>query len=270
MQALKAVKTPVSLAFVPVVVGALFLAAPHVHLPAGAVDVLTFGGACSTAIVALVLLSRAPVYGRVRLPLGLVAAVALGGIALSRTSSPVAVIAIGAALVTIAHLVGDFIGSHIEHPGHILPACVVAACIDVTSVFHPSGPTHAVIASPRALALLAISFPVLGTSQHAPVIGIGDLLFISLLLGVARAHSIRWWKVALAAMAGVGLAGFASAMFEAAVPALPAIGAATIVGVREMRSLRPKDRRVSVYFMIGAVVLASVTLASRFLLAPPS
>jgi hypothetical protein len=34
-----------------------------------------------------------------------------------------------------------------------------------------------------------------------------------------------------------------------------------------MRILRPKDRRVAWIFMVGAVLFAVVTLASRFLLA---
>ncbi len=263
-----------SLALAPAVVAGMSLLAPHVRLPESAVDLLTFAGACLTALGAVVLLSRSPVPDRARLALGLLSAATIVAVAWTRSSSALSAVAIAAALISLAHVVGDFIGSHIEHPGHILPACVVASCIDITSVFHPSGPTHAVIESPRALALLAMSFPVLGTHQHAPVIGIGDLLFVSLLLGVARTHAIRWWKVALAAVAGVALAGAASATvplvapnLPAAVPALPAIGLATLLGVREMRTLRRKDRRVAWVFMTGAVVLAAVTLSSRFLLA---
>jgi hypothetical protein len=263
-----------SLLVAPVVIGSVSAMAPHVELGPFAVDLLTFAGACITSLGAITLLSRAPLEGKARIATSLAAAATLAIIALLHARSALAVVAVATALVALAHTVGDFIGSHIEHPGHILPACVVASCIDITSALHPSGPTHAVIASPKALAMLAVSFPVIGTSQHAPVIGIGDLLFVSLLLGTARTHGIRWWKVALAALVGVALAGAASATLQevapdlpGAVPALPAIGAATVLGVRPMRILRPKDRRVAWIFMVGAVLFAAVTLASRFLLA---
>lgn len=248
----------------PAVVGAASLVAPRIPAPPAVGDLATFACATLTALSAITALSRAPVPTERRVIILALAAACLALAGFSHALSLPTVAAVAFALVAIGHGVGDFIGSHIEHPGHILPACVVAACIDVTSVLHPSGPSHAVLASPRALSLLTVSFPVFGAAAVAPVIGIGDLLFIALLLGVARTHGLRWWKVAVAAALGVAFAGFLSGMLDRAVPALPLIGAATIGMVHEMRALRRKDRKLAWAFMAGAVALCALALVARF------
>jgi hypothetical protein len=147
----------------------------------------------------------------------------------------------------------------------LLPASIVAASADVISVLSPHGPTRTVASDERALSLLAVSFPVPGTSLAAPALGVGDVLFVALLLAAARAHALSPIRVALLCAIGVALAGVASAMLGAAVPALPAIVAVVLVGVPGARRLRRKDRTVALVASGVAVALAAAVLVRHAL-----
>src|SRR5690606_19994305 len=110
--------------------------------------------------------------------------------------------------------------------------------------------------SKRALAVLALPFPVLGTDDVVPTLGAGDLVFVGLILGVAAKHGISRFRTYVAAMVGVLLAGLASALLEAAVPALPAIGLAALVGIPQARAVPPRDRKVATVAVVAAATLA--------------
>src|SRR5262249_16797564 len=99
-------------------------------------------------------------------------------------------IGVNTALVALAHSLGGSIGRRVAHPGHLLPACAVAAAADAASVLFPGGPSHAIASSERALSLALVAFPVPGTRALAPSIGFGDLVFLALVLGTAATHRL--------------------------------------------------------------------------------
>src|SRR5688572_16813604 len=76
----------------------------------------------------------------------LVLVVAAWAAGLPRWAIPVQVLG----LVGIAHAAGSLIGRRVEHPGHVLPACAVAAAADIASVLSPEGPSNAVAKSESA------------------------------------------------------------------------------------------------------------------------
>ena len=252
----------------PGVIGTTALLAPHVSPAASTADLIAFVGATATSLVALVLLSRGLLPAKVRIALGVLAPAGVGLLALRWIPMLPSIVLIAAFLVAFAYVLGDLIGSHIEHPGHLLPACVVASIADVTSVLHPSGPSHAVISNERTLGLMTVSFPVLGSDAFAPTIGVGDLLFIALLMAAARRHQLPWLRTAWLCAAGIAAAGAASYYLNRAIPALPPIGLAVIAGLPASRSLRRKDRPVATLFMFGAALVAGVLVASRYLPSP--
>jgi hypothetical protein len=267
----------------PVVLGAAAFVSPRVHVGSSVADLVAFFGATSTSLIALLLLSRGQLPKVASLTLGLASPAIVLTLSLLqadpmfvpawwacvisavRVPPVVGFVLVSACLVAFAHALGHWIGSNIEHPGHLLPACVVASIADLVSVLHPSGPSHAVIQSDKALSLLAVSFPVLSTRQVSPTIGVGDLLFIALLLAAARRHDLSWKRMAWALAAGIMVAGAASYFFETAIPALPSIGLAVVLAFGEARKLRARDRRLASIFMVGAAVLAGVLIASRYL-----
>jgi hypothetical protein len=128
---------------------------------------------------------------------------------------------------------------------------------------HPRGLTHAIVESERALSRLAISFPVATTHAFAPVLGVGDLLFAALALGVAAQHRLSVPRMAGLIAMGVLVAGALAAYFEAAIPALIPMAAAIVLGLPAARRLQPQDRRpTQIAAIVSVAVVAAVLLRS--------
>jgi hypothetical protein len=243
-------------------IGALI--APRLVVSEGVAAALTFAGGAAAGLAALTVAARADLAPRAAALLA-TGGLALVGVAVVLASRPVtAVVLVDLGLVCVAHAAGGSIGRRVAHPGHLLPACAVAAAADLASVIHPSGPSHAIAASERALSVLTIGFPVPGTHAVAPALGLGDVVFLALIFGVVAAHRLSLARAVVAAAGGLAVAGLLAARFEAAVPALVPLGAAVLAGVPEARRLRPEDRRTAVVAVgIAAAVVVGVLLSPR-------
>ncbi len=227
-------------------------------------DQLTYLGSVFTISTTLYVLSYTK---STRLWFGFILFALLSLLIVSLTDSPgvAAFVMIGTALMTIGHGIGGMIGSRIQHPGHLLPACVVAASFDIASVIHPQGPSHALVSSEHALPWLTLSFPVFGARAFSPNVGIGDVVFAALLLGAAARHGLSRPRFVALITAGLIIAGQLAALLQQAIPALPIIGICIVVGVAPARIMRRKERRVAFWFMAASVTLALGVIASRFL-----
>jgi hypothetical protein len=247
----------------PAVVGIAALALPHVHMDAGGASVVVFGGSASITVLALAITAASRVPLSSRLATAIIAAIALGAFAFAGVNSTTAAVVVDTALVALAWGIGATIGRRIEHPGHLLPACVVVACADAASVVSQWGPTHAIAESERALSVMAISFPVPGEASVAPALGVGDLVFMAIVLGAAAVHGLSVVRTALLCAAGTLVAGAASAVLATAVPALLPIGAAVLIGLPAARRVRLEERRVAVLAMVIAVSVAAAAIGSQ-------
>jgi hypothetical protein len=258
-------------AIAPALTGAAVVAAPHVHTGEGVAAALTFGGGAAGAIVSLAVAAPAVLSPRLAAGIALSAVIVLLEIEVVDASSPFAAVAVTACLVGLASAVGGAIGRRIQHPGHLLPACVVAAAVDIFSVLDASGPTHAIVRSERALSVLTVGFPVAGTSVVAPVLGVGDLLLLALIFGAVSVHRLSVARAALLGAAGVAVAGGMSAAISAlkgegvGVPALPPIAVALLAGMPAARRLRREDRRTALVAMAVAGALAGWTVLKAYL-----
>lgn len=159
--------------------------------------------------------------------------------------------------------IGGAIGSRVEHAGHMLPAACVAAAADLASVLHPSGPSHAIAANERALSVIALNVPLPG-GIAAPVLGVGDLVFAAIALGVAARHEVPLLGplagCAIGAGGSIALAGF----LERPIPALVAMGALAVLFTREFRTIRRADRtttKVAVALAVGVAVALGLRAA---------
>jgi hypothetical protein len=236
-------------------VAALF--APRMSAEPLRAAAFTFLGGALTGLAPLALAARAGLSTRAAVSVAGAALLALAAAALAGPMGLVTLVVVDAALVALAWAVGGSIGRRVGHPGHLLAACLVAAAADLASVVHPQGPTHAIVKSERALSLLAISFPVPSTHAFAPVLGVGDLLFAALALGVAAQHRLSVLRMAALIALGVLVAGLAAALFETAVPALIPMAAAIAMGLPAARRLQPQDRRTT---QLAAAVAGAVVL----------
>jgi hypothetical protein len=253
-------RAPLGLALTPIVIGLAALIFSRVSMRETAADLVVFIAATTTSIGALALSARSHPRWPWRAGALALSACALGAAAWSGSTSAIASFAVDTALVAMGWAIGGSIGRAIEHPGHLLPACVVVACADATSVVSSFGPTHAIAENERVLSVVAFAFPVPGTTYFAPTLGAGDLIFIALVMGAAAAHGISIVRAALLCWAGTLAAGLGSAVLAMPVPALVPIGAAVVLGIPEARKVRKKERRVAMVAMTIAIAVAATTI----------
>ena len=233
---------------------------PKLRVGALLADVIAFAGAAGVAILGLAVSATAEVALAGTLGIAAVAGAALLTLTFWQPSPSFALAIVNGALVSLAWALGTSLGRRVQHPAHLFPACVVAASADLVSLLSPEGPSHAIANSERALSVLAVGFPVPGSAAVAPALGVGDLLFMTLALGVARAHGLPYARTVGCCVLGVALAGLAAACLGVAIPALLPIAGALLVGLPMIRRLRREDRAAAKWSMViaGSVALASV------------
>lgn len=230
----------------------LAVALRRASLPEGLVDPLAFaaGAALSLGSLAALVFVPPPAAASLLASAAYFVGAAVGG-------GAIAWALVDAGLLTGAAALGGAIGRRVQHPGHVLAASAIAAAADVLSISTPSLPTHAIARSERALAWLAVAAPVPGTSAVAPVLGLGDLVFASLVLAAGEAHGVSRGRLALAGAAGLAAAGLGAAWLARPVPALVALGGAFVALVPAFRRVRAEDRRATA----AAVLLLAAALA---------
>lgn len=257
-------KVPVALLAPAAVVALAIALSPKIPASLAVASAVTFLGAAVVSVLGVALGARLSLSGRGVLLIDLGAVVGLSILALLRARNVFLAAIVDALLIGFAWATGAAIGERVEHPAHLLPAAAVAAAADVASVVSSWGPSAAIASSERALAVLAISFPVLGTRAVAPALGVGDLVFIALALGVARRHGLPYGRITILALLGVVLAGFASAAMERAVPALPAIGVMIVAFVPASRAVRRRDRTVTTIALgVSALIVVGTIVGLR-------
>ena len=173
-------------------------------------------------------------------------------------SSPFAVGLVDAGLLVGGCLIGGVVGCHVERPGHLLVVAYVASLADVFSVFGAAGPSSAIVSDQRMLALLALSWPMLGTGGIEPMLGIGDVMMTALFVAAVRRHGLGLPRVAVALFAAYLVVVLALVWFERALPALPFLAVGVLVAVPAARKLDRKEWRTAI---VGMLVLTTVFAA---------
>ena len=239
---------------------------PNVSLPALAASVLAFLAGALLPIACLSWAAPVALSRRATLLCAGAAGFALLLVALLHASVTATLLTADAALVTLAWALAVTLGRRVQHAAHLLPACAVAAAADLASLLSPEGPSHAIARSDRALSILATWFPVPGSLAVSPALGIGDLLFIGLVLGVAEAHALPRVRCVGACVLGTLLAGGAALWLNMAVPALVPIAAAVVLLVPQVRRVRRADRTATLFSVLLAGAVALAVLARHALL----
>lgn len=230
------------------------------HVGSRSAGVIAFAGATLVPILGLAIAATSEAALSLSLGIATSAVAALLAVACLHAARLAAVLVVDTALVAVAWAVGSSIGRRVQHASHLLPACVVAASADVVSLLSPEGPTHAIAQSDRALSVLAVWFPVPGTHAVAPALGVGDLVFMALVFGVARAHALPYARTVLLCTMGTCIAGLGAAWLGVAVPALVPIAAALLVGLPMVRKVRRADRTAAGWSMLIALSIVAATV----------
>jgi hypothetical protein len=176
-------------------------------------------------------------------------------------------LAVSAVVVTFALLLagaalGGAVGGRIEHPGHLLAVAAVSVLVDSFSVFHPSGPAAAVVARPAVIAVVALPWPVLGSRDLAPVLGVGDVVFAALYLAASRRFGLGVGRTAIAVGLGLIATMVGVMATRLPLPALVGMGIAVVAAHPRARRLPPKDRKQALV-VFGVLALLWVLLWLR-------
>jgi len=179
------------------------------------------------------------------------------------TMSPLLLGVIVLTVLTTGALVGAYIGALLEYPAMLMVVAYVAAFADVVSVFHPAGLTAQVMAHPKALALLTVPFPVLGTDGVASLVGIGDVTFAALFVTGARATGLSVRRTLVALGAALVLVALAVELSGAPLPALPFLSAAIVLVHPAARSIPAvHTRRILANLAVVTVVLGGLLISA--------
>jgi hypothetical protein len=147
------------------------------------------------------------------------------------------------ALLLLGTGVGALVGRRIQQPGHLLFVAVVSSVADLWSVTQPSGISHAIAQDPLALSLAALPWPMPGSGELAPLLGVGDVVFTSLYLAATRVHALPLRRSVLALALGYALTTAFVIATERPIPVLPLMGACFVIAQPAARSVSALDRR---------------------------
>lgn len=164
-------------------------------------------------------------------------------------------------LLVLGTGLGALIGRRIQHPSHLLFVALVSSVADILSVTQPGGISRAIAEQPRVLALLALPWPLLGTEQIAPFLGVSDVVFASLYLHASRVHVLPALRSVAALFVGFALSAALVLLFERPIPVLPLLGASFVLAQPRARAASPEDLRRGVWVLAAlAAVIATVFL----------
>ncbi len=193
--------------------------------------------------------------------LGTIALVALA--VLGAPPSAMTTSLVGALLVLAGASAGGWVGTRIQHPGHLGVVAIVSSIADAASVFHEAGPTAQILESAPTLSLLTLGAPMLGTSDVPPILGVGDVVMSALYAAAAAKHALAERRTWLALGGGLAIAMIAVLVLELPLPALPFLGLAMLVAHPEARLPPVHERRQAAVGVVLLVVLvAYLTLRS--------
>jgi hypothetical protein len=147
------------------------------------------------------------------------------------------------ALLTLGTALGSQIGQRVKQPGHLLFVALVSALADTWSVTQPGGVSQQISQAPAALDWLALSWPLLGTRDIVPLLGVGDVVFVALYLGATRAHQLKLSRTLFALLAGFTLTIGCVLALERPIPVLPWLGICFVCAHPPARRVDTDDMR---------------------------
>lgn len=235
------------------------LAFRHVEVPGFANYASSIVGVTAATVLTCAVAPKLP---RAALVYVLVAVAALEIVATYHpsASSMWAAFVVMVSLLLGGSTIGTVIGRAIQHAGQLFVVGVVFTLADTFSVFHPAGPSAVIVsAGPSLISFLALPWPVLGSNEFAPVLGVGDVVGAALFVGASRAHELPVRRTVVALAVGLVATMLIVWWTELPIPALPLMSLAVLSVQPAARRLRKEDRKPA---LIGVLVLAVLYAAA--------
>ncbi|MEY4581767.1 MAG: hypothetical protein RL701_6470 [Pseudomonadota bacterium] len=176
----------------------------------------------------------------------------------SAASQVAAGVSVLLALLIAGTVVGSLIGRRVKQAGHLSFVALVSGLADTWSVTQPSGISHMIVNEPTALSLLALPWPLPGTEDIAPLLGVGDVVFVALYIAATRAHALPMRRTLLGLSAGFALSTCCVVLLERPIPVLPWLGICFVLAQPQARRIAAEDLRRGAWVL---TVLAGVIAA---------
>lgn len=169
------------------------------------------------------------------------------------------------ALLALGSALGAWVGNGIEQPGHLLFVAIVSSLADAFSVAHPDGPSAQIARQPETLALLALPWPMLGTHEAAPLLGVGDVVFTSLYWSAGRRHALAWQRTLIALLGGYLVTVVVVVVAARPIPVLPLFGAGMLLLHPAARKPQSRDLKRGLWVITALAVVLAVWVLRRAL-----
>ena len=176
-------------------------------------------------------------------------------------SGAVARLVVGFSLIVGGYAIGALLARMVDSARVIVPMCVVASLADAWSVI--AGPTQKMIESDAGVALrhaFVSDVPRAGALEAQPVVGVADLVFVSLFLCIASRLKLGVRRAAFGIFAGLTV-GLAAASLLGGVPGVPFLAAGFVVA--SWKDIRPGRKEiVTTAFFIAVMIAVFASVAA--------
>jgi hypothetical protein len=164
-------------------------------------------------------------------------------------------------LLGIGCHIGKIIALGVNQRSYLAPLSLVASVADLWSVW--GGPTHVLLKQTTYWNYFLITYPLLGTNQILPTLGLGDITFLALYFSLIPQYNLRVrltsWSI-IVAFSGCFLL---SLLAGKGLPVIPFISAAFLIVNWNQLEFKKEDIRVTFIFI--GVFLITAFIFSHYL-----
>ena len=165
------------------------------------------------------------------------------------------------ALLGIGCHIGKIVALGVSQRSYLVPLTLVASVTDLWSVW--GGPTHAIIQETAYFNYFLISYPLLGTKQVLPTLGLGDITFLALYFALLPQYKLKVRATSWAIIGAFSFTFLLSLLAGKGLPAIPFISAAFLLV--NWNQLEFKKEDVQTTFAFIGIFFIIVFLFTRFI-----
>ncbi len=173
--------------------------------------------------------------------------------------SVISALIIDIGLLGIGCHVGKIVAQGVSERSYLVPLSLVASVMDLWSVW--GGPSQLIIQNPQSHNYFLILYPLLGTQQIYPTIGLGDITFMALYLGVIPRYQLKRRQTSWALIVAIFSVYLLSVLSAKPLPAIPFISAAFLVVNWKLLEFKKKELQTT--FLFITIFLAILILVAQ-------
>jgi len=161
--------------------------------------------------------------------------------------SQLTALVIDIALLGIGCHIGKIIALGVNQRSYLVPLSLVASVTDFWSVW--GGPSHIMVHEPTFQYYFLVSYPLLGTKEILPTLGLGDITFLALYFALLPQYNLKIRATSWAIVFAFLITFLLSFLAGNALPAIPFISAAFLLINWKLLEFKKEDIRTTFVFI---------------------